>query len=130
MKKLSDNVMSSLGFAAAGSAKGRTPSVDPLQAIGKVRESKKDAKNKAYKAALLDLLYLQVVTGKVPGISLAENAPPGLTAGTYPTSIPGQYPSAPPQMPPGMGMGQMPPGMGQPPQGMPQGMAGLMGMGG
>lgn len=115
MKSLSDNVMSSLGLAS-GRPSGRK--VDPVEAVNKVRGSKKDIKAKAYKAALLDLLYLQVVTGQMPG-SQGALQPQGVTGG-YPQV--GAPPPMPPQGPP-MG-GGMPPDMMAMMGGVPQGMMG------
>lgn len=111
MKNLSDNVMSSLGLA---SGRPRGPKVDPLAAVNKVKSSKKDIKAKAYKAALLDLLYLQVVTGQIPG-SQGMLQQQGVTGG-YPQV--GSPPPMPQQgMPPEM-MAMMAGG------GAPQGMMG------
>lgn len=99
MKNLPDNVMSSLGLSGRSSR----PAVDPVAAVKRSKDSKKDLKVKAYKAALLDLLYLQAVTGRIPGV----------------TPAPAQLP-VPPPMPPPMPMGASP--MGAPPMGVPPGM--------
>jgi len=122
MKNLSDNVMSSLGLQA----KAKGPRVDPLEAVNRTRESKKDIKAKAYKAALLDLLYLQVTTGQVPGLR-GQLGQQGVTGG-YPQMLPpgglpmpqmgaqlaaqmgGQMGGVPPEMMAGMAGGGMPQG--------------------
>lgn len=125
MKSLTDNVMSSLGLQGQ-----RGPKVDPVAAMNKVKSSKKDLKAKAYKAALLDLLYLQATTGQIPGLAgLGEQ---GMTGG-YPQMMPPGGVPMPQmgsqfagQMAAQMGGGQMPSpqmmaGMGA---GVPQGMMG------
>lgn len=119
-KNLSDNVMSSLGLASRG---GETSRIDPVAAVGKVRASKKNLKAQAYKAALLDLLYLQAVTGQIPGVTQNPNQP---LMGGMPPNMP---------MPPGMAAQmatQVPPmpGMGVPTPPPPMGMGALMGAGG
>lgn len=119
-KNLSDNVMSSLGLAYRG---GETRKVDPLAAVNKVRDSKKNLKTQAYKAALLDLLYLQAVTGQIPGVTQNPNQP---LMGGLPPNMP---------MPPGMAAQMVPQapamaGMGGPAPMPPMGMEALMGAGG